>query len=194
MTAAHADARGRTGRTLVIAAALLASAAGVVIVARRTSPARDAAATAAHGASRSEAIATTRQSAAPTVSLLESERALLAAPTQSRAQAFATFRDAWSRRRAERVTPRAASERATGLAESEHERALVAYDAGRDSDASSAIERALAAAEAIPEREREFTAGLLLTAELVYARAGRDEAARWAHHEASVLLTRDGAP
>lgn len=88
----------------------------------------------------------------------------------------------------------AEDERATIRVEIDRERALAAYDAGRDTDAVVAIERALGTAEAMRHREIEFTAGLLLTAELIYARAGREDAARWAHGEASVLIRRATGP
>lgn len=84
--------------------------------------------------------------------------------------------------------------RATLAIEIDRELALAAFDAGRGTEAVVAIERALSTAEAMPRRDAAFVAGLLLTAEVVYERAGRSEAARWAHGEARALLISGADP
>lgn len=70
----------------------------------------------------------------------------------------------------------------------DRELSLQALSAGNAADAVIAIERALATAEAVAPRDPARDAALLLVAETVYRRAGRDAAADWAHREAAILL------
>lgn len=128
----------------------------------------------------------------PATSYLESARfAFLRAERESPVEATATLTTFAALPRPANLP---ASEWAFVRVAVDRELALRALDAGRVPDAVTAIERALAEAEATMPRVAARDAGLLLVAEAVYRRAGRIEAADWAHREAAILVTRDAGP